>query len=81
MNYQDANRKARVGLTWGEARAIMAAVDRESLTGMARVNKGLTKQHVYDILSYNCGEPDDYLGTELKTVPIHIARNILREFS
>ena len=74
MNYQDANRKARAGLTWGEARAIMAAVDRESLTGMARVNKGLTKQQAYDILSYDGGEPDN---TKMR---IHIARNILREF-
>jgi len=52
----------------------MAAVDRENLTGMARVNKGLTKQQAYDILSYDGGEPDD------TKMPIHIARNILREF-
>ena len=56
-------------------RAIIAAVEQGSLTGMSRVNKGLTKQQAFDILSYDGGEPDD------RKMPIHIARNILREFS
>lgn len=58
-----------------EARALFAGAKARGLTGPSRVNKGLTKQQAFDILSAGWeDESDDYV---LRGLP---AQNILREF-
>lgn len=75
MNKANAKRLARQGITVGHARALLAKAKAAGLTGASRVNKGLTKQQAYDILSSGYEDsPDDRMLWGLA------AQNILREF-
>ena len=75
MNRPEARKRAQGGITMAEARALFADAQARGLTGPSRVNKGLTKQQAFDILSgaYE-DEPDIYV---IRGLP---AQNILREF-
>ena len=66
----------RETLTIGEVRQILERAQAEGLTGMSRVNKGLTKQQAYDILSgvLEEGKADD------EPVEYLAVKNIQREF-
>ena len=63
-------------MTVGEARQILERAEAAGLTGMSRVNKSLTRQQAYDILSYVIeeGKADD------EPVEHFAAKNIQREF-
>ena len=75
MNKAEARKRARIGITMGEARVLLAKAKAAGLTGTSRVNKALTKQQAFDILSSGYeGLPDDLV---LRGLP---AQNILREF-
>ena len=66
---------SRKTLTAGEARAILAAAKERKLSGMGKVNRGLTRQQTWDIMSAGIKDIAD-------DAPVHsiVARNIRREF-
>ena len=75
MNRPEARKRAQRGITVAEARALFAGAQARGLTGPSRVNKGLTKQQAFDILSVVYEDkPDTYVICGL------VAQNILREF-
>ena len=56
---------SRKTLTAGEARAILAKAKADGLSGMGKVNRGLTRQQSWDILSAAIGDvADDGCGDE-----------------
>ena len=62
-------------LTAGDARAILARVKASGLSGMGKVNRGLTKQQTWDIMIAGI----EHL-TDGEAVHSLAAKNIRREF-
>jgi hypothetical protein len=65
----------RKTITVATAKIILEKAKKQGLTGMSKVNRGLTKQETYDIL----GKPLEVLPDDKKLNPLH-ARNLVREF-